>query len=58
MNKFIIFALFALSIIGAIGGVIVSIVSGAYPVVIGIIALAYTAWPEFKRYWYTLNYDR
>ena len=56
MKKFIAFALFALCIIGALGGVIVTIVSGAWPVAIGILGLAYTAWPEFKKYWYTLNF--
>lgn len=56
MKKFIAFALFALCIIGALGGVIVTIVSGAWPVAIGILGLAYTAWPEFKKLWYTLNF--
>ena len=56
MKKVLSFFLFALCIIGALGGVIVTIISGVYPVTIGIVGLSYTAWPEFKKYWYTLNF--
>ena len=56
MKKFIAFALFALCIIGALGGVIATIVCGRYETTVGIIALAYTAWPKFKQYWFTLNF--
>ena len=56
MEKFIAFLLFAFCIIGAIGGAICTIVSGAYPVTIGIIALAYTAWPEIRKLWVVLNF--
>ena len=56
MKKFIAFGLFALCIIGALGGFIVCLVSGVWPIAIGILGLAYTAWPEFKDYWYTLNF--
>ena len=56
MNKFIVFLLFAFSVVGALGGLIVTIVHGDYPITIGIVALAITAWPKFKDYWYTLNF--
>ena len=56
MKKFLSFILFAFCIIGSLGSLIVTIVSGTYPVTIGVIALSYTAWPEFKKYWYTLNF--
>ena len=56
MNKFIVFLLFAFSVVGALGGLIVTIVHGDYPITIGIVALAITAWPKFKEYWFTLNF--
>ena len=57
MKKFINFILFGLCIIGALGGVIVSLVYGRYETFLGIIGLSYTAWPQFKQYWYSLNFD-
>lgn len=48
MNKFIVFLLFAFSVIGALGG--------RYETSLGIVALAITAWPKFKEYWFTLNF--
>lgn len=56
MKKFIVFLLFAFCVVGALGGLIVTIVDGQYPVALGVVALAYTAWPKFKTYWYTLNF--
>jgi hypothetical protein len=56
MNKFIVFLLFAFSVIGAMGGLIVTILYGRYETSLGIVALAITAWPKFKQYWYTLNF--
>lgn len=56
MNKFIVFLLFAFSVIGALGGLIVTILDGRYETSLGIVALAITAWPKFKQYWYTLNF--
>lgn len=56
MNKFIVFLLFAFSVIGALGGLIVTIIDGRYETSLGIAALAITAWPKFKQYWYTLNF--
>lgn len=56
MNKFIVFLLFAFSVIGALGGLIVTIIDGRYETTLGIVALAITAWPKFKQYWYTLNF--
>ena len=57
MNKFITFLLFALCVFGALGGVIVSLVAGRYETFLGIVALAYTSWPKFKQYWFTLNFN-
>lgn len=57
MKKFLSFALFALCIIGVLGGIIVTLVAGRYETFLGILALAYTAWPKFKQYWFTLNFD-
>lgn len=56
MNKFIVFLLFAFSVIGALGGLIVTIIDGRYETSLGIVALAITAWPKFKEYWFTLNF--
>lgn len=56
MNKFIVFLLFAFSVIGTLGGLIVTILDGRYETSLGIVALAITAWPKFKQYWYTLNF--
>lgn len=56
MNKFIVFLLFAFSVIGALGGLIVTILDGRYETSLGIVALGITAWPKFKQYWYTLNF--
>ena len=56
MNKFIVFLLFAFSVIGALGGLIVTILDGRYEISLGIVALAITAWPKFKEYWFTLNF--
>ena len=56
MNKFIVFLLFAFSVIGALGGLIVTILDGRYETSLGIVALTITAWPKFKQYWYTLNF--
>ena len=57
MKKFISFILLALCIIGALGGVIVTLVSARYETFLGILGLAYTAWPKFKQYWYDLNFS-
>ena len=56
MNKLIVFLLFAFSVIGALGGLIVTILDGRYETSLGIVALAITAWPKFKEYWFTLNF--
>ena len=56
MNNFIVFLLFAFSVIGALGGLIVTILDGRYETSLGIVALAITAWPKFKEYWFTLNF--
>ena len=56
MNKFIVFLLFAFSVVGALGGLIVTILDGRYETSLGIVALAITAWPKFKEYWFTLNF--
>lgn len=50
MKKIISFVLLCLSFIGAIGGIGYAIYSGAWPVAIGVGVLAYTAWPELKKY--------
>ena len=49
------FILFAMSIIGSIGGIICTIVDGAYTVAIGILSLSFTAWPAMKKFWKQLN---
>ena len=56
MKKFLSFALFALCIIGVLGGIIVTLIDGRYETFLGILALSYTAWPKFKQYWFTLNF--
>ena len=56
MKKFIVFLLFTFCVIGTLGGLIVTILDGRYETSLGIVALAYTAWPKFKTYWYTLNF--
>ena len=56
MKKFASFFLFALCIIGVLGGIIVTLVAGRYETFLGILGLAYTAWPKFKQYWFTLNF--
>ena len=50
MKKIISFLALCLSFIGAIGGIGYAIYGGAWPVAIGVGVLAYTAWPELKKY--------
>ena len=57
MKKFLSFFLLALCIIGALGGVIVTLTASRYEITIGILGLAYTACPKFKQYWYDLNFS-
>ena len=54
MKKIISFLALCLSFIGAIGGIGYAIYGGAWPVAIGVGVLAYTAWPELKKYANTL----
>lgn len=56
MKKFVSFFLLALCIIGVLGGIIVTLIDGRYETFLGILGLAYTAWPKFKQYWFTLNF--
>ena len=50
MKKIYYLILMCLCVMGAIGGVGYSLYCGAYPIAIGVVALAYTAWPKFKEY--------
>ena len=55
MKKFINFLLLCLCVVGAIGGVGYAIFCGAWPVVIGVGVLTYSAWPSIKKYFTTLT---
>lgn len=50
MKKIGYLILLCLCFIGAIGGIGYTCYYGAYPIAIGVVALAYTAWPKFKEY--------
>ena len=49
-KKFVFFFLVILSFIGFVGGAFIAFNEGEYVVAIGVVALAYTAWPKFKEY--------
>lgn len=50
MKKIYYLIMLCLCVMGAIGGIGYSLYFGAYPIAIGVVALAYTAWPKFKEY--------
>ena len=45
-----------LCIVGAVGGIGGALAHGDYPFAIGIAALSYTAYPQFKKYINTLMF--
>ena len=49
-KKFAFFWLVILSFIGFVGGALIAFNEDKYVVAIGVVALAYTAWPKFKEY--------
>ena len=55
MKKFINFLLLCLCVVGAIGGSGYAIYCEAWPVVIGVGVLTYSAWPSIKKYFTTLT---
>lgn len=50
MKKVYCFVMMCLCIVGAIGGIGYTAFNGEYHITIGLLALSYTAWPEFKEY--------
>lgn len=55
MKKIISFIMLCLCVVGVIGGIGYSLYCGAWPVVIGVAALTYSALPEIKKYFTTLT---
>lgn len=55
MKKLFAFVMIALYILGAIGGIGYSMYCGAYPIAVGVAALAFMAWPELKKYFTNLT---
>lgn len=50
LTKILCLVLLAACLLGAIGGFGYLWYIGQYPIAIGIVALAYTAWPKFVTY--------
>lgn len=48
MKQFIAFILLALYVVGVIGGIGYTLYDGEWPVAVGILALAYLAYPKAK----------
>lgn len=55
MKKIISFVMLCLCVMGAIGGIGYSLYCGAYPIAVGVVALAYAAWPKFREYFINLT---
>lgn len=55
MKKIYYLIMFFLCVMGAIGGIGYSLYCGAYPIAVGVVALAYTAWPKFREYFINLT---
>lgn len=50
LTKIMYLVLLGLCLLGAIGGFGYCWYIGQYPIAIGVVALAYTAWPKFVEY--------
>jgi MFS superfamily sulfate permease-like transporter len=55
MKKVYYFVMLCLCALGFIGGIGYSVYCGAWYVVVGVVALGYTAWPKFVGYFKILS---
>ena len=55
MKKVYYFVMLCLCALGIIGGIGYSVYCGAWYVVVGVVALGYTAWPGVRELFYKLS---
>ena len=54
MKKLYCFVMLCLFVLGSIGGIGYAIYGGAWPVAVGVLALAFMAWPQVKNLFNTM----
>ena len=55
MKKYFSFVMICLYILGVIGGLGWTLYSGGYVIAVGVVAVAYMAWPKLVEYFHDLT---
>ena len=55
MKKYFSFVMICLYILGVIGGLGWTLYSGGYVIAVGVVAVAYMAWPKLVEYFHNLT---